>query len=60
MNPFASFPDSDVGCIISMGNHQIEWSQQISIENKMVHGLNQAMFRTKNFGNLVILDFFSS
>ena len=31
-------------------------SQPISIEYKMVHGLNQAVFRTYNFENLAILD----
>ena len=31
-------------------------SQSISIEYKMVHGLNQAAFRTYNFENLAILD----
>ena len=34
-------------------------SQTISIEYKMVHGLNQAVFRTENFENLAILDFSS-
>ena len=28
----------------------------ISIEYKILRGLNQAMFRTQNFENLVILD----
>ena len=28
----------------------------ISIEHKMVHGINQAVFRTQNFENLAILD----
>ena len=31
-------------------------SQPISIEYKMVHDLNQAVFRTYNFKNLAILD----
>ena len=30
-------------------------SQPISIEYKMVHGLNQAVFRNQNFENLAIL-----
>ena len=33
-----------------------EISQPISIEYKMVHGLNQAVFGTYNFENLAILD----
>ena len=34
-------------------------SQPISIEYKMVHGLNQAVFRTYNLENLAILNLFS-
>ena len=34
-------------------------SQPISIEYEMVHALSQAVFRTKNSENLVILDFSS-
>ena len=33
-----------------------EVSQPISIEYKMVHGLIQAVYKTKNFENLAILD----
>ena len=32
-------------------------SEPISIEYKMMHGLNQALFGTSTFENLAILDF---
>ena len=35
-------------------------SQPISVEYKMVHSLNQAVFRTKNLGKLGNLGFFFS
>ena len=39
--------------------HCVADSQPFSIVYKMVHGLNQAVFRTYNFENLAILDFSS-